>query len=64
MGAPTMHGIQPEKQGDILRRAAWLVDAGRVSVHVSRVFDLSDLPEAHKLQESGHATGKLAVRVK
>jgi NADPH2:quinone reductase len=64
MGAPTVYGVRPESQGEILRAAAKLVDAGQLKPHVSRVFDLEELPEAHRLQEAGHATGKLVVRLR
>lgn len=64
MGAPTVYGIHPGKQGEILRSAAALVDRGELRVHVSRIFDLAELAEGHRLQETGHVTGKIAVRVK
>lgn len=64
MGAPTVYGIRPESQGDILRAAARLVDEGKLKPHVSRVIALEELAEGHRLQESGHVTGKIVVRVK
>jgi len=64
MGTPTVHGVRLESQGEILRSAAKLVDEGRLKPHVSRVFALEELAEAHRLQESGHVTGKLVVQVK
>lgn len=64
MAAPTMYGIRPEKQGQILRDAAALVDQGRLRAHVSQEIDLADVAEGHRLQEAGHCVGKIAVRVK
>src|SRR2546425_807033 len=64
MGAPTVYGVRPESQGEILCAAADLVDAGRLKPHVSRVISLEELPEGHRLQEAGHVTGKIVVRVK
>jgi len=64
MGAPTVYGLHLESQGEILRAVAKLVDEGRLQPHVSRVFALEELAEAHQLMESGHVTGKIAVRVK
>jgi NADPH2:quinone reductase len=64
MGTPTVHGVRLESQGEILRSVAKLVDEGRLKPHVSRVFALEELAEAHRLQESGHVTGKLVVQVK
>jgi len=64
MGAPTVYGIRPESQGEILRAAAKLVDDGKLQPHVGRVLNLEDLTEGHRLQESGHVTGKIVVKVK
>ena len=64
MGTPTVYGVRPESQGEILRAAAKLVDDGKLKPHVSRVFELEELAEAHRLQESAHVIGKLVVRVK
>jgi zinc-binding alcohol dehydrogenase family protein len=64
MGAPTVYGVHPESQGEILRAAGRLVDEGKLKPHVSRVLNLEDLAEGHQLQETGHVTGKIVVRVK
>ena len=64
MGAPSVYGVRLESQGEILRAAAKLVDEGKLKPHVSRVIELEELAEGHRLQESGHVTGKLVVRVK
>lgn len=64
MGAPTVYGVRPESQGEILRAAAKLVEEGKLKPHVSRIIDLEELAEGHRLQESGHVTGKIVVRVK
>ena len=47
----------------ILTEAAKLVDAGKLKIHVSKTFALEELAEAHRLQETGHVTGKLALRL-
>ncbi len=64
IGAPTVYGVRLESQGERLRAIARLVDEGGLKPHVSRVFALEELAEAHRLQESGHVTGKIVVRVK
>lgn len=64
MGAPTVYGVRPERQGEILRAAAVLVEGGQLKPHVSRVLKLEEIAEGHRLLEEGHVTGKLAVRVK
>lgn len=40
-----------------------LIDEGAVRVHVDRVFDLAEGPEAHRLLEQGHTRGKIVLRV-
>ncbi|MCE9589422.1 MAG: zinc-dependent alcohol dehydrogenase family protein [Planctomycetes bacterium] len=64
MAAPTLYGINPERQGRTLAAAARLVESGKLRVHVGRVLGLAELPEAHRLIESGHTTGKIVLRVK
>lgn len=64
MGSATMYGIGLEHHHEILKQAADLVDAGKLGVHVSRVFDLENLADAHRELETSHATGKIAIRVR
>jgi len=64
MGAPGIYGIRPESHGQILRAAAKLVDEGKLKPHVSRVLAFDQIPEGHRLLESGHVTGKLVIRIK
>jgi NADPH:quinone reductase len=63
MPAPTVYGLHPEVQGQILRQAAELVNAGRLRPHVSRVIGFAEVAEGHRMQETGHATGKIVIRV-
>ncbi len=64
MGVPGLHGIGLEKQGETLRTIAELVDAGRLYPHVWQIISLEQVPEAHKLLESGQAIGKIVVKMK
>ena len=64
MGTPGVYGIRPESQGEILRSAASLADEGRLRPHVSRVLAFEEIAEGHHLQEEGHVTGKLVLRVR
>ncbi len=48
-------------QGEVLRRAGNMIDAGALKIHCSRTFPLAEAQEAHKLIEAGHVTGKLAL---
>ncbi len=64
MGAPGVHGIRPESQGNILRAVAKVVDEGKLKPHVSRILAFDQIAEGHRLLESGHVTGKLVVQIK
>ncbi len=48
-------------QGEILRRCAEWMDAGKLRVHVSRTFPLAKAADAHRLIEQGHVCGKLVL---
>lgn len=64
MGARVAYNQQPEKQGEILRQIASLIDAGKLKVHVSKVWQFEELVEAHLAIESNRTIGKMAVNVK
>ena len=64
MGVPTIHGINPQRQGDILKRAASMADAGKLVPHIHKTIGLEDLPGAHEEQESGKVIGKIVVDLK
>lgn len=64
MGARVAYDQQPERQGEILRGIARLVDNGLLKVHVSREWTLETLVQAHQEIETGRTIGKLAVRVR
>ncbi len=49
---------------DILARLADLVDAGKLKVPVQQVFSMEDAGKAWDISRSGHARGKLIVRVR
>lgn len=64
MGAPTVYGIHPEKQGEILCEVAQLVDRGKLEVHVSRAIGLEDVAEGHRVLETQHSIGKIVVQIR
>ena len=64
MGAASLFGVGQAAQGEILRTAADMIEAGKLEVYLHQSFDLKDLPKAHQLQETGHALGKIGIRVK
>ena len=64
MGVPGIHGVGLEKQGETLRTAAELVDAGKLRPHVSEVISLEQVPDAHRALEAGRVIGKIVVKMR
>jgi NADPH:quinone reductase-like Zn-dependent oxidoreductase len=54
--------IQPN--GNELAEIAPLIDSGNLKVVLDRILPLSEARRAHKLSQSGHARGKIVLRVK
>lgn len=56
-------GVEPERQHEILTNAARLIDEGalKVSIQESLPWSLKSLQEAHRLQQSGRAIGKIVM---
>ncbi len=50
-------------QRDMLVEAAKLIDAGRIKIHVGRVFPLTEVAAAHEVIEAGHSTGKNVIKI-
>jgi NADPH:quinone reductase-like Zn-dependent oxidoreductase len=46
-----------------LKKIAELVDAGKLKLIIGKEFPLAEARAAHELSESGHATGKILLRV-
>lgn len=64
MGVRVGYGIQPERQGAILRSVAQLVDGGLLRAHVSQRLPLEKVAEGHRQIESGHTLGKVVIEVR
>jgi NADPH:quinone reductase len=61
---PLLTGQGRRHHGEILREVARLVDAGKIQPRVDeRRFELSGVHDAHALQESGKASGKIVVDI-
>lgn len=57
---PLVHNLDRKHQGEILEKAAKLVDEGKLFPLIdSHVFSISDIAQAHKHLESGKAKGKV-----
>lgn len=58
----SIHGIDLEKQRDILNNVADLVEKGEIDCRATVKFDnMNKLPDAHQLQETGRAIGKIVI---
>ncbi len=50
-------------QSEILEKCTALIESGKLKIHVSKIFPLTDAAKAHRLIESGGTTGKMVLRV-
>jgi len=64
MGIPQWRNIRPEQQAGVLRSVADLIDRQLLRPQLYRTFALEELAEGHRLQETGRAIGKIAIRVR
>lgn len=53
--------VRPDR--DHLDALAELADDGRLRVTLARTFDLDEVADAHRLSQSGHVGGKVAIRI-
>lgn len=61
---PMLTGVGREHHGEILRRAAQLVDAGQLRPYVDpQRFQLATVADAHRRLEAGQAVGKLVIDI-
>ncbi|MEQ1635789.1 MAG: zinc-dependent alcohol dehydrogenase family protein [Methylococcales bacterium] len=52
------------RQVKMLDQCAEWIDQGKLQIHISQKFLLSQAAEAHSLIEAGHVTGKLVLEIK
>lgn len=64
MLTPMLQGLvtAQQYQADILTQCSDLIDQGKLKIHVSNVFPLSEAVEAHRLLETGSITGKIVLQ--
>lgn len=55
--------VSMKRDADILNEITDLIEAVKIRPVVETIFDLSEVKEAHKISESGHARGKIVLRV-
>lgn len=56
--------IRVELNADTLFKIADLIKQGAITPVVGEVLSLDDIQKAHEISESGHARGKLVIKVK
>lgn len=56
--------VWSQPNGDQLAEIAALIDSGNLKVVLDRILPLSEARRAHELSQSGHAHGKIVLRVK
>ena len=61
VGAAALYQANMEGQKCILEEAAKLVDAGKLKPHVSATLPLDQVPDGHRMQESGRTIGKTVI---
>src|SRR5699024_7815593 len=55
--------VSMKRDADILNQISDLIEKVKIRPVVKTIFDLSEVKEAHKISESGHARGKIVLRI-
>ena len=55
--------VQSRPDGAKLAEIAKIIDSGQLAPVINRILPLSEVRRAHELSQSGHAHGKIALRV-
>jgi NADPH:quinone reductase-like Zn-dependent oxidoreductase len=63
MFARPMHGVAPERQGQILNRVSELLDQGVLVTTRTEVRSWQQAGEAHRALEAGRSVGKIVLRL-
>lgn len=65
MLTPMLRGLDEarEKHIQILQECASMIEEGLLRPHVSRVFPLQEVAQAHHLIEEGHTSGKIVLTI-
>lgn len=59
---PLLYGVNRTRHGEILAQLEQRVEAGQVRPLLDRVFNFSEVAEAHQRAESGQAVGKVVLQ--
>lgn len=65
MAAPMYLGLDAARRAQtrVLEEGARLIEQGKLKVRVSEVLPLEQAAQAHRILETGHATGKLVLKI-
>lgn len=65
MLTPALMGLENarQKQVEILKQCAVLIDQGKLKIHLSQAYPLEEASIAHQAIETGSITGKLALAI-
>lgn len=55
--------IRSQRSKDRLAELVQMYEQGKLKIHVSQTFSLSEAAEAHRAVESGHVWGKVVLRI-
>jgi len=55
--------VQSRPDGAKLAELAKIIDSGQLAPVINRILPLSEARRAHELSQSGHAHGKIVLRV-
>lgn len=50
-------------QGEILEQAKELIEVGKLTTHVTKVFPLNEVQQAHEMLEAGSVQGKIVLEI-
>lgn len=63
VSAKKMKKIFVQESKEDLELLADFVDAGLLKTHIDKVYDISEIAEAHKYSETGRVVGKLSLKI-
>lgn len=64
LGGKRLLVTRVKPRGGELEKISALIEAGKVRPVVEKIFALEQIAEAHRMSETGHVRGKLAIRVR
>ena len=63
LGGKRLLITQVKPRGGDLEKISALIEAGKLRTVIEKVFSLEQMADAHRLSETGHVRGKIAVKI-